>query len=160
MAPAEYSLRFQKGITGGIILPLPSLVATITRPKNSDILNIAVASRVDGTPDLGNFVPKTLGQGAQVKLPGSDTTESAEALMDELYRTLKELPTEQPPGSEDIYGLDTSIFWGSSDFQWFNGGESGVSGFPGSSSVQATPAQKAQFKRAVEIVKSLVDEAK
>ncbi|KIK52974.1 hypothetical protein GYMLUDRAFT_179561 [Collybiopsis luxurians FD-317 M1] len=147
MAPAEYSLRLQKGITGGFAPPTPSFIATITRTENADTLNISSASRADGTPDLGSFAPKS-----------SDTTESAEAWMDELHGILKKLPTEQPPGSEDIYGLDTSIFWGSDDLQWFNGGMSGVSGGPGS--VQATPEQKAQFKRAVEIVESLVGEAK
>jgi hypothetical protein len=124
-------------------------------------LNIEVASRADGTPELGSFAPKTLGIGAEVKLSGSDSsTKSAEELVDELHGILKRLPTEQPPGSEDIYGLDTSIFWGSDDLQWMNGGMDGVSGQPGSSSVQASPKQKAEFKRAVEIVDTLVGESK
>ncbi|KAF9078490.1 hypothetical protein BDP27DRAFT_1252179 [Rhodocollybia butyracea] len=152
MAPQEYSLRIQKGITGGFAPPTPSLIATITRPKNSDSLNIAASKRPDGTPELQSFAPKTLGS--------DSSTKSAETLIDELHGILKELPTEQPPGSEDIYKLDTSIFWGSDDLQWYNGGPSGVSGQPGSSSVQPTAEQKAQFKRAVEIVDALVDEAK
>ncbi|KAJ4001989.1 hypothetical protein F5050DRAFT_1682584 [Lentinula boryana] len=155
MAPREYSLRLQKGITGGFAPPTPSFIATITRPFDSDSLNITSASRPDGTPELQSFAPKTLGNAAQ--LTGAST--STEALVDELYGILKQLPTEQPPGSEDIYGLDTSIFWGSDDLQWINGGMNGVNGQPGSSSVQATPEQKAQFKRAVEIVEFLVREA-
>ncbi|KAJ4463899.1 hypothetical protein C8R41DRAFT_898733 [Lentinula lateritia] len=144
MAPSEYSLRLQKGITGGFAPPTPSFIATITRPVDSDSLNITSASRPDGTPDLQSFAPKTLALG----------------LIDELHGILKELPTEEPRGSEDIYGLDTSIFWGSDDLQWMNGGMGGVTGQPGSSTVQPTPEQKAQFKRAVEIVEALVGEAK
>lgn len=67
---------------------------------------------------------------------------------------MRSIPTEQPPGSEDIYGLDTSIMWGSDDLEWMNGGPQGCGG--GSSFVQATEEEKAKFKRAVEIVKELV----
>lgn len=70
---------------------------------------------------------------------------------------MKELPTEQPPGSEDIYGLNTGIVWGSSNLEWANGGPQGCGG--GKSTVQVTEEQKAKFKRAVEIVKQLVDKA-
>jgi len=157
MAPKEYSLRIQKGITGGFAPPTPSYIATITRPLNSSSLNIEHASRQDGTANLGSFAPKTLGNDAEVNQA------SAEKLVDELHDILKSLPTEQPPGSEDIYGLDTSIFWGSDDLTWVNGGMGGgggVTGQPGSSTVQPTTEQKAQFKRAVEIVQDLVGEAK
>ncbi|KAJ3921623.1 hypothetical protein F5877DRAFT_35679 [Lentinula edodes] len=156
MALSEYSLRLQKGITGGFAPPTPSFIATITRPVDSDTLNITSASRPDGTPDLQSFAPKTLALGTvEVTALGSV---SVEGLVDELHGILKELPTEEPRGSEDIYGLDTSIFWGSEDLQWMNGGMGGVTGQPGT--VQATPEQKAQFKRAVEIVEALVGEAK
>lgn len=91
------------------------------------MLNIGYASREDGTPELGSFAPKTLANDAQVD------GVSAENLVDELYHILKGLPTEQPPGTEDIYGLDTSIFWGSEDLTWVNGmgGGGGVTGQPG-----------------------------
>jgi len=73
--------------------------------------------------------------------------------VEELHGILKVLPTEQPMGSEDIYGLDTSIMWGSEDLQWQNGGPAGCSG--GSSSVKATREDRKKFERAVEIVKEL-----
>lgn len=94
--------------------------------------------------------------------------------MEELHSILKEIPTELPPGSEDIYGLDTGIMWGSEDLEWAvscpslcprryliqfiwaisqNGGPSGCGG--GTSDVQPTPEQKAKFKRAVDIVTEL-----
>jgi hypothetical protein len=66
----------------------------------------------------------------------------------------QELPTEQPPGSEDIYGQDTSIAFGSDDLEWVNGGPAGCGS--GVSAVQATEVQKAKFRRAVEIVNHLV----
>jgi len=81
--------------------------------------------------------------------------DTAEALIDELHGILKELPMESPPGSEDIYGLDTSIAWGSDDLQWMNGAPVGCGG--GTSTIQPTEEQKAKFKRAVEIVHKLVE---
>ncbi|GAW10343.1 hypothetical protein LENED_012598 [Lentinula edodes] len=120
MALSEYSLRLQKGITGGFAPPTPSFIATITRPVDSDTLNITSASRPSGTPDLQSFAPKTLALGTvEVTALGSV---SVEGLIDELHGILKELPTEEPRGS---------------------------------STVQPTPEQKAQFKRAVEIVEAL-----
>lgn len=59
---------------------------------------------------------------------------SVKSLVDELYALLQSLPTEQPVGSEDIYGLDTSIFWASEEMSWVNGGMgtgTGVNGQPG-----------------------------
>jgi hypothetical protein len=64
---------------------------------------------------------------------------------------------EDPKGSEDIYGMDTSIAWGSDDLEWYNGGPQGCGG--GNSTVKATAKDKAKFKRAVEIVNELVNKA-
>lgn len=74
-------------------------------------------------------------------------------LLRELQFILMTLPTEQPPGSEDIYGMDTSIMWGSDDFQWVNACTEG-SGEP--STVQVTDEQKEKFKRALAIADELV----
>lgn len=75
-------------------------------------------------------------------------------LVEELYSILKELPTEVPGGSEDIYGLDTSILWESDDLVWWNGGPEGCEG--AKSSVRPTAEQKTMFKRAVDIVMSML----
>jgi len=131
------------GIRGGFAPPSPNFIHTITLPLNSDSLTIASAVRPDGTPSLQDIAPKFV----KVK----DT----ESLVDELYGILKELPTESPPGSEDIYGLDTSIAWGSDDLLWMNGAPDGCGG--GTSSIQATEEQKAKFRRAVQIVTTLVE---
>lgn len=98
----------------------------------------------DGTPSLSESVTKTI------------SIDHNTALINELYSILKEIPTESPPGSEDIYGLDVSIAWGSQDLEWCNGGPSGCGG--GHSEVQATDDDKKKFKRAVEIVNDLVNQ--
>jgi hypothetical protein len=119
-------------------------VYTLSLADGQPHLSITSATRAHGTPSLSEAAPKTLAAG------DSHTT----ALVDELHGILREIPTESPPGSQDIYGLDTSILWGSNDLEWCNGGPAGCGG--GESEVQATPEQKAKFKRAVEIVHELV----
>ncbi|KAG5634758.1 hypothetical protein H0H81_000889, partial [Sphagnurus paluster] len=64
------------------------------------------AIRPDATPNLrpqepkASFLPDTL----------------AEKLIAELHEIMTERPTEQSPGSEDIYKLNTGIAWESGDF--------------------------------------------
>ncbi|KII90696.1 hypothetical protein PLICRDRAFT_106318 [Plicaturopsis crispa FD-325 SS-3] len=145
MPPSEYSLRLQHGITGGFAPPTPSAIHTITASPQLSALAITSAVRPHGTPSLQSALPKSL-----------DPTTAA-SLVDELHGILKSIPTESPPGSQDIYGLDTSIAWGSEDLQWCNGGPQGCGG--GTSEVQATDEDKVKFKRAVEIVNELVGKA-
>ena len=97
--------------------------------------------RPAGTPSLKEVPPKEL------------SVDDHAHLLEELEGILRELPTESPPGSQDIYGMDTSIMYGSEGLEWQNGGPAGCGG--GQSEVQATPEQKAKFKRAVEIVTEL-----
>jgi len=144
----EYSFRLQEGITGGFAPPTPSAIHTFIRPLNQTDLNISSSIRPDGTPGLQEAVPKSI----------SSEDKDTASLVDELYDILKTLPTEAPPGSEDIYGLDTGIAWASNDLEWMNGGPAGCGG--GTSFVQATPEEKAKFKRAVDIVHELVDKVK
>jgi hypothetical protein len=77
-----------------------------------------------------------------------------ESLVHELQGILKTIPSEHPPGSEDIYGLNTSIAWGSEEVQWQNSAPGGCG--HGVSEVQPTKEHKAKFTRAVEIVNELV----
>ncbi|KAI0699666.1 hypothetical protein BC835DRAFT_1267404 [Cytidiella melzeri] len=147
MSPAEFSLRLQKGITGGFAPPTPSAILTVTGTPNKSDLHITAAHRADGTPTLQDALPKSL----------SKSQSGVDESIGELYTILRSLPTEEPAGSEDIYGLDTSIAFGSDDFMWQNGGPQGCGG--GQSTVKASPEQKAKFKRAVEIVNQLVEQA-
>jgi hypothetical protein len=110
-------------------------------------LQVLSQIREPGTPNLSAAAPKSLAAGSG----------DVSALVDELESILRDLPTEQPPGSEDIYRMDTSIMYGSKTLEWCNGGPQGCGG--GTSSVEATDEQRSQFKRAVEIVNKLVGEA-
>lgn len=121
------------GIVGGFAPPKPNAVGSVTYTADTNFMQISSSS---------SLAPTT------VKKDDSD-----DALIEELYSILKTLPTEKPPGSEDIYGLDTSIAWGSDDLEWVN---TGAQGCGSSSEVKATDEQKAKFKRALEIADKLV----
>ena len=172
MAPSEYAFRLQKGthffrvagcftetfiagITGGFAPPTPSAVHTFSKSGPASHIAIESLVRPDGTPELQSHPSKSLSFS-----PSSDSgSDELSGLISELRSILKELPTEQPPGSEDIYGLDTSIMWADDELQWVNGGPQGCSGGPGSSSVQATKEEKEKFTRAVGIVEELLKRA-
>ncbi|KAJ7054212.1 hypothetical protein C8F01DRAFT_1259957 [Mycena amicta] len=141
MAPAEYYVRLQRGITGGFAPPAPMAIFTMTQADGAPTLAITTSERTPGTRVLGDAVPKSV---------TPDT-----ALVEELHAILKSLPTESPPGSEDIYGLNTSIVWGSEDLEWCNGGPAGCG--RGTSEVQASDEDKDKFRRAVEIVEQLTE---
>lgn len=146
MAPAEFSLRLQQGITGGFAPPTPSAIYTVTGTPSQPSFSVTAAVRPDGTPSLQDALPKSLA-----------VDEETTALIGELHNILKGLPTESPPGSQDIYGMDTSIAFGSDDLMWMNGGPQGCGG--GISETQATAEDKANFRRAVDIVNRLVETA-
>ena len=116
---------------------------TITGIPTQNLLNITSAVRPKGTPSLQDAVPKSI----------SASNEHTVELLSELRTILSSIPTESPPGSEDIYGLDTSIAFGSEDLVWMNGGPQGCG--HGESSVKATEEDKVKFKRAIAIVKEL-----
>ncbi|KAI0672584.1 hypothetical protein C8Q78DRAFT_971070 [Trametes maxima] len=143
MSIPEFSLRLQHGITGGFAPPTPEAIITITGIPTQNLLNISSAVRPKGTPSLQDAVPKS------ISAADAHTAE----LVNELKDILKSIPTESPPGSEDIYGLDTSIAFGSEDLVWQNGSPQGCG--RGESSVKPTEDDKTKFKRAVEIVKEL-----
>lgn len=130
------------GIAGGFAPPTPDAVHVITKESPTTSLSVVSHVRPHGTPSLLASAPKSI------------APDDSNSLVDELYGILKELPVELPPGSEDIYGLNTSIMWADDTLQWQNGGPQGCGG--GSSEVQATEEQKEKFKRAVAIVDELV----
>ena len=70
-------------------------------------LFITSAIRTEGTPELQVALPKSI----------SWKDEHTASLVDELYDILKNIAAEKPQGSEDIYGLNTSIAWASPDFE-------------------------------------------
>ncbi|KAH6964940.1 hypothetical protein EDB82DRAFT_511257 [Fusarium venenatum] len=137
MAPSQFYFRLRQGIIGGFAPPTPDLVIEITGDGGSLQINIHE------------------GGGSHDSTTKTETVAAHEALVDELHGILKELPMEEPRGSEDIYGLNVGIAWGSDDLEWTNGGPQGCSG--GSSFVQASEDQKQQFNRAIEIVKEIAN---
>ncbi|KAF8714577.1 hypothetical protein RHS03_00100, partial [Rhizoctonia solani] len=154
MPPQQFLVRLQHGITvypfvalaGGFAPPTPNAIHQLTRSTDTpNSLFIESMVRPDGTPSLQPRPPKDL--------PIHDSSHGSYSLVDELHAILKQIPTEKPPGIEDIYGLDTSIMWASDDLEWFNGGPQGCG--HGTSEVQPTEEEKAKFKRAIEIVTQL-----
>ncbi|KAF8526519.1 hypothetical protein BU17DRAFT_40485 [Hysterangium stoloniferum] len=145
MAPAEFFIRLQHGITGGFVPPSPSAIHTITRSEDSPAeLVVQSARKADGMGSLSEAMP-------DLKRIAVDPHE---ALIDELESILKALPVESPRGSEDIYGFDICILYGSKSLQWNNAGPSGCGG--GTSETRATEEDKKKFKRAIDIIDELV----
>ncbi|KAJ6496351.1 hypothetical protein C8R45DRAFT_926860 [Mycena sanguinolenta] len=139
MAPAEYFLRLQRGITGGFAPPTPSAIYTLTQsPAQPNTIAVTLATRQDGQPldAMSEAAPKSLPSSSDSNSLGAEVS----ALVEELHAILKTLPLEDLRGSEDIYGMDTSIIGGKS-------------------MVQASKEEKDKFKRAVDIVGVLVERA-
>lgn len=125
------------GIVGGFVAPEPTALKSVTYTPETKLLQISSSSNPSS-----NITPIRV-----------QKDKSADLLVEELQSILKALPTEDPPGSEDIYGFNTSITWGSDEFQWCNGGAQGCGGV---STVHVNEEQKAKFKKALEIADKLV----
>jgi hypothetical protein len=92
-----HALVLNAGIVGGFAPPTPNATHSITKESSSDDLVISSALREEHQPGLES----------QPEQPTSAAEVSG--LVDELHAILMDLPTEQPPASEDIYGLDVAI---------------------------------------------------
>ena len=125
------------GITGGFAPPDPKAVKSVSYTAETKTLQIT-----SSTSPSSNLAPVVVKK-----------DDSVDKSIEELQSILKSIPTEEPKGSEDIYGLDTSIMWGSDDLVWENTGAQGCGGI---STVKATAEHKAKFKRALEIAEALV----
>ncbi|KAH7409181.1 hypothetical protein BKA64DRAFT_389473 [Cadophora sp. MPI-SDFR-AT-0126] len=143
MAPAEFSIRLQVGITGGFAPPSPSAIHTITRSPSSPTMSITSQQRLPGSHDLQPLPTKTI--------PVQNYVEQ----IDQIYNVLKELPVDDPPGSEDIYGLDTGVTWSGNGLQWSNGGPEGCgSDF---SNVQVGREETERFQEVVKLILEIVN---
>jgi hypothetical protein len=154
MPPSEFSLRLQHGIVGGFMPATPLALHTVT-----------LAGDAPHTLTVSSALPPPQGEvsvagGLQESSVKSLSTQDDDVpdLLDELHAILKMIPTESPPGSEDIYGMNISIAWGSEDLQWQNQGPDGCIRYK--SETQPTEEDKAMFRRAVEIVNILVGKAR
>ncbi|KAE8166095.1 hypothetical protein BDV40DRAFT_256770 [Aspergillus tamarii] len=144
MALSEYSIRLQKGIEGGFAPPTPSAILKLFKSAGDSDIIIHESIRPDGEPHLEPKPEKTL----------NSSDEEVQDLITELYEILQTLPLESPPGSEDIYRMDTSISWSSDDFEWCNGSPQGC--MREESDVHPSEAERNMFMRAVDIVRELV----
>lgn len=122
------------GIAGGFVPADPTVVKSVSYAAETNTLQI-VSSLSDPGPAI------------------VDKHHTVDGLVEELHSILKTIPTEDPKGSEDIYGLNIGIAWGYGDFLWQNVGPAGCGG---TSIVQATEEDKKKFKRALEIADELV----
>ncbi|ORY91315.1 hypothetical protein BCR43DRAFT_498887 [Syncephalastrum racemosum] len=138
----SYNLRLIEGITGGFAPP--TMRASIMIAKEGD-----QAASIE----QHNLKPHTSND--YVSTRGIISDEDLAQQMRDIEAVLKGLPVESPSGSEDIYGLDTSIAFLSDDLQWMNGGPGGCAQGHGESAVQATEEQKNAFASIVDKVKSL-----
>ncbi|KAG8729528.1 hypothetical protein FRC11_008533 [Ceratobasidium sp. 423] len=153
--PQEFVVRLKHGITGGFVAPTPKAICQLARSNdkpNSLVIDSSVPQQ--GTAGLQPLPTREL-RISDTSHDSSDTSHDPHSLVKELHSILSEIPMENPPGSEDIYGMDISIFWGSREFTWQNGAPQGCGG--GKSVIQATDKQKERFQRAVEIVKELTE---
>ncbi|ORX53126.1 hypothetical protein DM01DRAFT_1383747 [Hesseltinella vesiculosa] len=124
-----FQIILREGITGGFVGPtLRQMVEIRGDDTGASIVhaNLKPESKTEYTSQVGTLA-----------------ADQVQTLVSSLVEQLKSLPTEHPTGSEDIYGLDTSIGFFSDDFQWQNGGPEGCS--HGTSSNKATDQQKQTF---------------
>ncbi|KAI9255727.1 hypothetical protein BDA99DRAFT_517494 [Phascolomyces articulosus] len=137
MTGSQFQLILREGITGGFAGPTVKKVIEIKGDSSSGA-TLLHANLQPGTK--ADYVTQT----------GSVSTEQLTTLLSTVKEQLQSLPTEDPIGSEDIYGLDTSILFFADGFQWGNGGPEGCTG--GESTKQATPEQKQIFATLVELI--------
>ncbi|CAO3646919.1 unnamed protein product [Cunninghamella echinulata] len=132
-----FQIVLREGITGGFVGPTVKQAVEIRGDETGASIvhsNLKPSTKADYTTQVGTL-----------------STEQVQTLVTGIQDQLQQLPVEEPLGSEDIYGLDTSIAFFSDDFQWQNGGPEGCG--HGSSSKQPSEEQKQQFQ---EIVNSLL----
>ncbi|KAF8642059.1 hypothetical protein AX16_009710 [Volvariella volvacea WC 439] len=148
--PKEFQIRLQKGIVGGFVPASPT--AIITADKR-DTLIPEDAIRLHVTKQLSPGPGEPLGD---VHSSTPDYNQASKSIVTEIYLILKELPIGPEVAFADFYGADTGITWrDGSGFEWFNSGPEGC--VRDDTAPQATPEQKEAFKKAVDLIKKVVD---
>ncbi|CEG69077.1 hypothetical protein RMATCC62417_05218 [Rhizopus microsporus] len=135
----SFQIVLREGIRGGFVGPTTRYAVQIQGDKSGATVTQSTL-KPDSRTDYNTMA-------------GGASFEDLANLVQTLKDQLSKLPTEQPPGSEDIYDLDTSIIFACDDFEWCNGGPGGCA--QGQSSVQATEEQKEKFKELVELLKGV-----
>ncbi|KAJ3115267.1 hypothetical protein HK098_007005 [Nowakowskiella sp. JEL0407] len=118
------------GVTGGFREPEPSL-------------QVALVIKKDKSVKLTSHVKVNKNYVSTQSVPDFSSLEVS-AFASDVISIFKNLPTESPPGSSDIYGFDISINIDSPDLRWENRPNSGC--VASESSVKPSESQKQQFK--------------
>ncbi|KAI8973798.1 hypothetical protein BDF20DRAFT_837696 [Mycotypha africana] len=136
---SSFQVILREGIVGGFAGPIVNQVVDI-KGDSSGAMIMHATLKPDTKADYHTQA-------------GGASAEELSDFLDRLKAQLKELPTEDPVGSEDIYGEDVSLSFFSDEFQWSNGGPEGCT--QGESNKKATPEQKEKFKELVKLVKNV-----
>jgi len=139
LAAMSFKVFLREGMVGGFVGPTIKQVVEINGDSNGAVIahsTLKPGSKFDYNQQSGEVTPQEI-----------------HSLMADLHSQLKQLPLEEPIGSDDIYGRDISLGFFTSDFQWQNGGPEGCTRSP--SSTQPTEQQKAVFNELVDRVLSL-----
>ncbi|RUS18468.1 hypothetical protein BC937DRAFT_88738 [Endogone sp. FLAS-F59071] len=133
-----FHIKLSKDIVGGFVAPNPKAKACANGRLQSNPCDRALVEIK--SDDNGAIVTFNKYKGSKVtsSLQGNlsrccffplgidinglvITSEEVRSFVSSLENELRNLPTEQPKGSEDIYGLSKSISFRSGDFHWENG---------------------------------------
>lgn len=137
LTTAKMQLMLREGIVGGFVAPKTTRIIEISQDEGSAMI-------------VHHVLPNGAPRDAFYSTQGSLSPAQVQALESQLL-VLKQLPNQQPPFGEDIFGLDTSIMYQDDDgFTWANGGPEGCSRSSGGP--QVSPQQKEQFRSLVNAI--------
>ena len=134
-------VRLVRGVVGGIVPARVRFTAGLYEDRASCAVVVADFEEGGPAPLRGTVAPRSV----------------LDTLLESLDRVgAWELPVELPPGSEDLYGMNTSLWLSDSLRRWHNGAPSGC--VHGRSEVRPTDAQRTAFAAVVERILAFVDE--
>jgi len=134
-------VRLVRGVVGGIVPAQMRLTAGLYEDGASCAVVVADFEGGATAPLRGAVVPRLV----------------LDALLSSLDQMgAWDLPVERPFGSEDLYGMDTSLWLSDGLRRWHNGAPSGC--VRGRSEAQPTDAQRQTFAAAIERILAFVDE--
>ena len=134
-------VRLVRGVVGGIVPARVRFTAGLYEDGASCAVVVADFEGGGSAPLEGTVAPRSL----------------LDTLLSSLDRMgAFDLPVEVPPGSEDLYGMDTSLWLSDGRRRWHNGAPSGC--VHGRSEVRPSDAQRQAFAAIVERILAFVDE--
>jgi hypothetical protein len=134
-------VRLVRGVVGGIVQARVRFTAGMYEDRAACAVVVADFEEGGSAPLRGTVAPRSV----------------LDTLLESLNRVgAWELPVEVPPGSEDLYGMDTSLWLSDGLRRWHNAAPSGC--VHGRSEARSTEAQRAAFAAVVERILAFVDE--